>query len=60
MATSAISAAYWRKVKAGERTYESVPAAKSADVLILAKSDVAQNVITSDDFKNIIGTDYEA
>lgn len=59
MIISAIAQAYWRKVKSGERTYESVPAVKADEVLELAKTDVANGVITEDDFKNRIGTVYE-
>ena len=69
MTISAIAQAYWRKVKAGERTYESVPAikagevlelAKTDEVLELAKTDVVNGVITAEDFCNLIGTAYEA
>lgn len=60
MATSAIAAAYWRKIKSGERTYESVPASKANEVLALAKTDVVNDVITTDDFSNLIGAAYEA
>ena len=60
MIISAIAQAYWRKVKSGERTYESVPAVKAGEVLELAKTDVANGVITEVDFYNLIGVAYEA
>ena len=60
MTISAIAQAYWRKVKAGERTYESVPAIKAGEVLELAKTDVVNGVIIAEDFYNLIGTAYEA
>ncbi len=60
MVISAIAAAYWRKVKSGERTYESVPASKAGEVLELAKTDVVNGVVTAEDFYNLIGTAYEA
>ena len=60
MAISAIAQSYWRKVKSGERTYESVPATKAGEVLEFAKTDVANGVITAADFENLIGTPYEA
>lgn len=60
MTISAIAQAYWRKVKAGERTYESVPASKAGEVLELAKTDVVNDVITAEDFDNLIGAAYEA
>ena len=58
MAISAIAQAYWRKVKSGERTYESVPSSKAGEVLILAKTDVQHGVITQADFYNLIGVAY--
>lgn len=60
MVISAIAAAYWRKVKSGERTYESVPASKAGEVLELAKTDVVNGVVAAEDFYNLIGTAYEA
>lgn len=58
MIISAIAQAYWRKVKSGERTYESVPSSKAGEVFELAKTDVANGVITEADFANLIGVDY--
>ena len=58
MAISAIAQSYWRKVKSGERTYESVPASKAGEVLELAKTDVVNGVITQADFENLIGISY--
>ena len=60
MAISAIAQAYWRKVKSGERTYESVPVTKAGEVLALARTDVANGVITETDFENLIGIGYGA
>lgn len=60
MTISAIAQAYWRKVKSGERTYESVPAIKAGEVLELAKTDVVNGVIPAEDFYNLIGTTYDA
>lgn len=60
MVISAIAQAYWRKVKAGERTYESVPAIKAGEVLELAKTDVVNGVISAEDFFNLIGVTYVA
>ncbi len=60
MVISAIAQAYWRKVKSGERTYESVPTAKAGEVLILAKTDVVNGVISETDFFDLIGSAYEA
>lgn len=56
----AISAAYWRTVKRGGRTFESVPAELKESVTILAKADVANSVISAEDYFNLIGTTYES
>lgn len=60
MAISAIAQSYWRKVKSGERTYESVPTSKAGEVLELAKTDVVNGVISAEDFEGLIGIPYEA
>lgn len=60
MIISAIAATYWRKVKSGERTYESIPAAKAGEVLELAETEVAHGVITEEDFVHFIGKAYVA
>lgn len=60
MGISAIAHIYWRKVKAGDRTYESVPTPKKDEVLQLAKSDVVNGVITVEEFEQYIGIPYSA
>lgn len=60
MAISAIAHIYWRSIKSGVRTYESVPPQKEAEVLALAKTDVVNGVITVEDYYGYIGVPYEA
>lgn len=60
MAISAIAHIYWRSIKSGVRTYESVPVSKAGEVLELAKTDVVNGVITEADFEALIGIPYEA
>ena len=56
----AISAAYWRTVKRGERTFESIPAEFKESVTTLAKTDVENGVISAEDYAGFIGTAYQA
>lgn len=58
MAVKAIAHSYWRTIKRGARTFESVHESVKEDVRTLAKSDVAEGEITADDYKNYIGEDY--
>lgn len=54
-----IAHSYWRSIKNGNRTYESVHVSVKADVLILAKTDVANGVITTEEYAQYIGQPYE-
>lgn len=56
----AISAAYWRTVKRGGRTFESIPAELKQSVTTLAKTDVVNGVISAEDYSGYIGTAYNA
>lgn len=58
MAIKAIAHSYWRRVKAGARTFESVPASVREDVRTLAQTDVENGEITAEDYKNYIGEEY--
>lgn len=58
MAIKAIAHSYWRRVKAGARTFESVPASVREDVRTLAQTDVENGEITTEDYKNYIGEEY--
>lgn len=60
MAIKAIAHSYWRSIKRGTRTFDSVPASVKEDVLTLAQTDVVNGVITTEDYKNFIGEDYNA
>lgn len=50
MGASAIAGAYWRKVKKGGRTFESVPNPMKDYVIYLAKTDATNGVITDKDY----------
>lgn len=58
MAVKAIAYSYWRRIKAGGRAFNSIPANVKDDVRILAQIDVADGVITADEYKEFIGEDY--
>ena len=53
-----VAASYWRKIKSGERTFDSVPTSKKEQVKILAKEDVQNGVITSNEYEQFIGEPY--
>lgn len=60
MEISYIAHAYWRQIKAGNRTFESV---KDKDdmkkqVRYLAQTDVANGVVTAEEYLNLIGEVY--
>ena len=56
---SAMTPIYWRRIKAGTRTYASIPdEAIKAEVKQLAKADVVSGVITAEEYKQLIGEDY--
>ena len=56
----AIAHAYWRQVKRGTKTFESIPSTVKDDVKTLAKADVADGLITEEDYKSYIGEEYVA
>lgn len=58
MAIKAIAHSYWRTIKRGTRTFDSVPDSVQDDVRTLARTDVENGVITADEYKNYIGEDY--
>ena len=58
MAIKAIAYSYWRRIKAGSRTFESVPDSVKEDVRTLAQMDVQEGVITAEEYKEFIGEDY--
>ena len=55
MAVKAIAHSYWRSIKRGTRTFESIPASVKEDVLTLAKADVQEGVITAEQYEQYIG-----
>ena len=56
----AIAHAYWRQIKRGTKTFESIPSTVKDDVKTLAKADVADGLITEEDYKSYIGEKYVA
>lgn len=59
MAIKAIAYSYWRRIKDGARTFDSVPASVKEDVRTLARQDVADGVITAEQYEDFIGEPYE-
>lgn len=56
-----MSKIYWRRIKAGTRFYDDVPTDKlKAEIKELAKADVADGVITAEEYEQFIGEAYEA
>lgn len=60
MAVKAIAHSYWRSIKRGTRTFESIPDNVKDDVRYLAQTDVQNGVITADEYKQYIGEIYPA
>lgn len=58
MAVKAIAHSYWRTIKRGTRTFDSVPDSVKDDVRTLAQTDVQNGVITPEEYKDFIGEDY--
>ena len=58
MAIKAIAHSYWRSIKRGTRTFDSVPASVQDDVRTLAQTDVENDVITAEEYKQYIGEEY--
>ena len=52
---------YWRRIKAGTRFYNDVPTPElKAEIKELAKKDVENGIITNEEYKALIGEEYEA
>ena len=60
MAVKAIAHSYWRSIKRGARTFESIPASVKEDVRTLARADVESGKITAEEYKQYIGEEYAA
>lgn len=60
MAVKAIAHSYWRSIKRGSRTFESIPDSVKEDVRTLARADVENYVITIMDYEQYIGEAYVA
>lgn len=51
--------AYWRQIKCGNRTFESIPKESDREgVKMLAKTDVENGVISPEEYEALIGEPY--
>lgn len=55
----AIAHSYWRVIKRGKRTFESIPDDVKDDVRTLARTDVENGVISESEYEAYIGEPYE-
>ena len=60
MAVKAIAHSYWRSIKRGTRTFESVPDSVKEDVRTLARADVEDGVITAEQYEQYIGEPFDS
>lgn len=51
---------YWRTIKRGTRTLADVPETLREEVIAVAKSEVINNIITTEEYKKFIGEEYVA
>ena len=58
MAVKAIAHSYWRSIKRGARTFESIPESVKDDVRTLAQADVVDGVIAPEQYEQYIGEPY--
>ncbi len=56
---NAVAVSYWRSIKRGIRTYFNTPDALRGDVKELARMDVANGVVSVQEYKRLIGEDYQ-
>ena len=49
---------YWRTIKRGTRTFESIPANLKDEVRALAVQEVVDGEITAEQYKDFIGEEY--
>lgn len=59
MAVKAIAHSYWRRIKAGARTFDQTPVELKDDVRALAREDVASGIISEADYERLIGEPYK-
>ena len=60
MTVKPIAKSYWRLMKAGRRTFDSVPDGVKEDVKTMAREDVAHGIITEEQYKDFIGEAFAA
>ena len=49
---------YWRTIKRGARTFESIPEELKEGVIALAKEEVKNNIISEALYKKYVGQEY--
>ena len=50
---------YWRRIKAGTRFFQDVPTeALKAEIRELARADVAEGIITTEEYERLIGESF--
>ena len=54
MTIKPIAYSYWRRIKAGARSFDSVPDSIKPDILELAKQDLDNFVITEEEYNDYI------
>ena len=58
MAVKPISRSYWRRIKAGARTFDQTPEELKDDVRALGQADVENGVISAEEYERLIGEPY--
>ena len=56
---NAVAVSFWRSIKRGVRTYFNTPDALRGDVRELARMDVANGAVSAQEYKRLIGEDYQ-
>ena len=56
---NAVAVSYWRSIKRGVRTYFNTPDNLRANVKELARMDVVNGAVSAQEYKRIIGEDYQ-
>ena len=58
MAVKAIAHSYWRRIKAGARSFKDIPESVKSDVRQLAAEELLAGTISRDEYNRLIGTDF--
>lgn len=55
---SSMAKIWWKRIKAGTQVYSDCPQKYKEDVKILAQQDVADGIITAEEYEELIGEPY--